>query len=245
MVLMEEAVARGYAAFSREEATRRQVPWLDLVRDHDLGAKLADLLAQFEREGHRPEALRDLVTTEEAQTRWRALRTFAEKHRHLLVANGPYRLKSWDARSLVLEAVREVTYPLGFGTFDRFVNPPRAVIAEVAREARRISIRAEAELTLKAGRDYKQTKEPLLRTTTRGLQGLLVVSRYLLIGPDGKVLDVDKMHWGEDGHFSIEIRRRLPAGQYTLVLGILLDGNAIDPPASILHFRVDATGAPG
>ena len=33
-----------------------------------------------------------------------------------------------EARSVVLEAVRELTYPLGFGTFDRFVNPPRAVI---------------------------------------------------------------------------------------------------------------------
>ena len=74
------------------------------------------------------------------------------------------------------------------------------------------------------------------------MQGLLVVSRYLLIGPDGKVLKVDKMHWGEDGHFSIELTERLPAGQYTLVLGILLDGNALDPAASILHFRVDATG---
>ena len=245
MVLMEEAVARGYAAFSREEAARRQVPWLDLVRDAALGAKLKALVAEFEQSSHRPQALRDLVTPEEAQTRWRALRAFAEKHGHLLVANGPYRLKSWDARSVVLEAVREVTYPLGFGTFDRFVNPPRAAITEVALDAGRITVRADAELILKAGRDYKPTKEPLLRTTTRGLQGLLVVSRYLLVGPDGKVLKVDKMHWGEDGQFSIELDRRLPAGQYTLVLGILLDGNALEPPASILHFRVDTTGAPG
>jgi hypothetical protein len=245
MVLMEEAVTRGYAAFSREEAARRQVPWLDLVRDRGLAVKLRDLIAEFERSSHLPEALKDLVTPEEAQARWRALRAFAEKHRHLLVANGPYRLKSWDAQSVVLEAVREITYPLGFGTFDRFVNPPRAAISGVSRKDRRIIVRADAELILKAGRDYKPTKEPLLRTTMRGVQGLLVVSRYLLIGPDGKVLKVDKMHWGEDGHFSIELSERLRPGAYTVVLGVLLDGNALDPPTSILRFRVDAAGSPG
>lgn len=245
MVLMEEAVTRGLAAFSEQEATRRKVPWLDLVRDRGLGAQLNALVAEFEQSSHRPEALKDLVTPEEAQARWRALRMFAKKNGHLLVANGPYRLKSWDAGSVVLEAVREITYPLGFGTFDRFVNPPRAAIAATAHAAGRINVRADAEMILKAGRGYMSTREPLLRTTTRGVQGLLVVSRYLLIGPDGKVLKVDKMHWGEDGHFSIELTERLPPGEYTLILGILLDGNALDPPASILRFRVDASGAPG
>ncbi len=43
LVLMEEAVIRGYAAFSQEEAARRRVPWLDLVRDQALRAKLQDL----------------------------------------------------------------------------------------------------------------------------------------------------------------------------------------------------------
>ena len=50
LVLMEEAVIRGYAAFSQAEAARRRVPWLDLVRDEALRAKLHDLAAQFERE---------------------------------------------------------------------------------------------------------------------------------------------------------------------------------------------------
>ena len=47
LVLMEEAVARSYAAFSQEEAARRRVPWLDLVRDPTLRTKLRDLIAQI------------------------------------------------------------------------------------------------------------------------------------------------------------------------------------------------------
>ena len=60
-------------------------------------AKLRDLIATFERESYRPEPLKDLVTADEAQARWRALRAFAEKNGHLLVTNGPYRLKQWTA----------------------------------------------------------------------------------------------------------------------------------------------------
>ena len=57
LALMEQAVERGWAAFSDEEARRRGVAWLDLVRSQELGAKLAALVAEFERDGYRPQAL--------------------------------------------------------------------------------------------------------------------------------------------------------------------------------------------
>ena len=237
LVLMEEAVTRGYAAFSQEEAARRKVPWLDLVRDRSLLAKLQELIAQFERERYRPDALAEFVTPDQAQARWQSLRAFVEKSGHLLVANGPFRLKEWSADSVVLQAVREVTYPLGFGTYDRFVNAPRAVIASVKHDPGAISVRADVEMVLKMGRDYKLTKEPLLRTTMRGTTGLLVVSRYLLIGPDGAVLKVDKMQWADDGRFIVPLPEGLPAGQYTVVMAIFLDGNTVDPSVARVEFR--------
>ena len=213
LALMEEAVRRGYAAFSQGEAARRGIVWLDLVRDQALRAKLQELITQFEREGYRPEPLKPLVTAEEAQARWRSLGTFVDKNGHLLVANGPYRLKHWGTRSVVLEAVRELSYPLGFGTFDRFVNPPKAVIEAVKQDGDQIMVRADVEMALKAGREYRLVKEPLLRTTTRGVHPLLVVSRFLLINGDGKVLALDKMHWREDGIFAVKLPERLPPGR--------------------------------
>jgi hypothetical protein len=245
LALMEEAVIRGYAAFSEEEAARRKIPWLDLVRDDALRAKLLDLIVRFEREGYRPEPLKDLVSAAEARARWRSLRTFAETNGHFLVANGPYRLKEWHPDSVVLQAVREITYPLGFGTFDRFVNPPMAVIDTVTQDAGGITVGANAEMVVKMGRAYKLTSEPLLRTTMRGTFGLLVVSRYLLIGPDGTVLDVDKMQWRDDGRFAIDLPKRLPPGQYTIALTILLDGNSMLPSARVLRVRIGDAGVPG
>jgi hypothetical protein len=246
LVLMEEAVARGWAAFSAEEAARRGVPWLDLVRDPALKVKLQDLVSQFEREAYRPAALQDLVDADEARARWRALGAFAEKNGHFLVANGPYRLKSWTPDGAVLEAVREMTYPLGFGTFDRFVYPPKAVIEEVKQDGRSIVVRASADMTVKAGRGTMRVKEPLRRTTARGTYPLLVVSRYLLLDAAGKVLGLDRMHWREDGLFTIDLPRDLPAGGYTVTLAIFLDGNTIEPSARTLHIRrIGASGSPG
>ena len=50
IVLMEEAVIRGWAAFSLEEATRRGVDWMDLVRGARLKDRLASLVEEFERQ---------------------------------------------------------------------------------------------------------------------------------------------------------------------------------------------------
>jgi hypothetical protein len=245
LALMEEAVVRGYAAFSAEEARRRGVPWLDLVRDSALIARLQELVAQFEREGYRPAPLKELVTAEEAQARWRALRAYGEKNGHFLVANGPYRLKTWTPGTIVMEAVREMTYPLGFGTFDRFAHPPSAVIDWAAQDGRSVKVRASAAMTLKGGRGYTLVKEPLLHTTARGVYPLLVVSRYLLIDAAGKVLKVDKMRWAEDGHFAVDLAPELPPGDYRVILGIFLDGNAVQPSARVVPVRIAAKGSPG
>lgn len=244
LALMEEAVNRGYAAFSAEEAARRGVAWLDLVRDPVLRAKLLELIVEFEREAYRPEPLRELVTADEAQARWRALKSFAERHGHLLVTNGPYRLKQWGPHAVVLEVVRELSYPLGFGTFDRFVNPPRAVIDAATLNGGEIVVRAHVEMVLKAGRGYRFTREPLSRTTTRGVNPLLVVSRYLLLDSGGKVVALDKMHWQEDATFSVKIPEHLPAGGYKAMLAVFLDGNAQQPSTTMLDFRVNEKGSP-
>ena len=245
LALMEAAVEGGHAAFSQEQARRLQTSWLDLVRDAALSARFAELIAQFERAAYRPAALHDLVSDEEARQRWRALRAFGAANGHFLVTNGPYRLKAWTPDSVVLEAVREATYPLGFGTFDRYVHPPRAVIREVTEDSGRIVLHADAEMTVKAERSYRVERQPLTRQTSHGLFGLLVVSRYLLIGPDGTVLEADRMEWEDDGRFAIDLPQGLQPGTYTVILAILLDGNSVHPPAELLRFRVGGQTSSG
>ena len=240
MVLMEEAVVRGHAAFSKPEADRRNVPWLDLVRDPSVHGILRGLIADFEKAGYRPAALQDLVTEGEARARWRALRKFAEKNGHLLVTNGPYRLKEWQSGSVVLQAERELTYPLGFGTFDRYVYPLRAVVREVTRDAKQIVVRVDVEKTVMIGRRHKIEVAPLDRETARGLYGASVLSRYLLIGPDGTVVRADQMRWAGDERFVVELPEEMPPGRYTILVAVYLDGNSLTPSTGM--FRLEAKG---
>ncbi len=241
LALMEEAVKRGFAAFSEEEAERREVGWLDLARDPALQQKLIELVEAFEREGYRPAALEGLVSAETARSRWRALGKFVDRDGHFLVTNGPYRLKEWSKESFVFEVIRELTYPLGIGTFNRYAYPSRAVITEVKRESDRIVVEADVEKVVKAQRSRKIVRERLTRTTTRGPYPVLVESRYLVLDADGSVVTAGRARWEDDGRFTVDLPDPLPLGRYTFLVAIYLDDNFVDPAARMLRFRADGS----
>jgi len=238
LVLMEQMVSRGHAAFTKEEAERRGVQWLDLVRDPSTLDRMRALIGEFEKAGFRPAALQDLVSEDTARARWRSLREFAEKNGHVLVTNGPYRLEAWRPGSVVVGAVRETTYPMGFGTFDRFVNPLRAVVRDVQRDGGGITVRVDAEKTVKVGRHTKVDVAPLSGTTARGTYGALVLSRYLLIGPGGKVVGADKLRWEGDDRFRLDLPKDMPPGRYQVLVAVYLDGNSLRPSTGALRFEV-------
>ncbi|MFQ6023529.1 MAG: hypothetical protein ACE5NW_12485 [Acidiferrobacterales bacterium] len=237
LVLMEQAVERGVAAFSKEEAVRQGVDWLDLARNRALQTKLNKLIDEFERDGYRPAVLKDRVTAEDARLRWRALKKFAQNSGHFLVTNGPYRLKQWSDDSSVFEVVRELTYPLAVGAFDGYAYPPRAVITEVKREANRVFVYADVEKVIKEQRSYRTVRERLRPQTMRGLYLIRPDSRYLVLGPDGSVVEANKAKMEDDGRFVVDLPERLPHGRYTFLFAIYPDGNSVSPAARILSFK--------
>jgi hypothetical protein len=241
LVLMEEAVQRGLAAFSKEQAQRLGVKWLDLARDSSLQAKLQALIDEFEQAGYRPLALRDLVTEEQARARWHALKQFASTHKHLLVTNGPYRLKQWSDTAAVLQVDRDLGYPGGVGSFNSYAYPPRAVITAVKREANRVLVYADLEKVVQEQRNHTMVREPLKPGALRGLYLIRPDSRFLVIAPDGSVLQVGTAKMAEDGHLVAELPEHLPRGRYTFLVAIYLDGNTVDPTARMLRFEVSAS----
>src|SRR5260221_14759302 len=84
LVLMEEAVSRGWAAFSQAEAARRGIEWLDLVRSDTLKARLPAAPHPFEQEGVRPENLRSPGSAREGRKRWAAMAALYRDHRRFL-----------------------------------------------------------------------------------------------------------------------------------------------------------------
>jgi len=236
MVLMEEAVGRGWAAFSQAEAARRGVEWLDLVRSDEIKTRLAALVDQFERQAFRPEILRSLVSTDDARKRWEALSAFYRSHGHFLVTNGPYQLKSWSGESASLEVFRDLSYPLGVGSYDNYAIPRRGFVAGVVRQDRGLRLSADIEIVMKFMRDYQIVRQPMRLIDATVRKRAAPECRYVVVDANGRIALIGVSLLQEDLTFAIELDGRLPAGLYTVMAEILVNGNAMN--SEIEHIPV-------
>jgi hypothetical protein len=241
IVLMEEAVGRGWAAFSKGEAERRGVEWLDLVRSKQLNVRLASLVELFEREAYRPATLASLVSAEEARRRWAALAAFYKERGHFLVTNGPYRLKQWSDESVTLDAFRDLTYPLGVGSYDAYANPRRGYITKVDQEKNRIRLSGDIEVLVKFGRSEKIERTPLQSVPRDVLKRSSPECRYVLTDETGRVVLAGAAPLGEDFAFQVNLDGRLGAGRYTMAALIVVNENAAN--AEIRRFPVSIPSA--
>jgi len=241
LALMEAAVERGIAAFSRGEAERRGLPWLDLVRDPAQLKKFRALIKEFAQTGYRPAALELLVGPEAAKARWQLLDKFAEANDHLLVTNGPYRLKAWSPDVFAFEVVREFTYPVGLGTFNGFAYPARALISGIERAGNLVLVTADAEFAVKQQRDHRLVRMPLQRDTLRGTLPIRPESQYVVIGQDGRVADAGSLVRQPDNRFALSLPATLQSGIYTFFTAIFLDGNTISPAIGRIELRNSGT----
>jgi hypothetical protein len=230
LALMEEAVARGVAAFSEDEARRRGVPWLDLARDPQMLGRLDELIAEFERTQFRPPAmaaaaLSAIVTPENAAKRWAALAAFRKEHGHLLDTNGAYVLKSVKADQFTFDVVRDFRYAIGLGTFNALADAPSARVTGLQQSGKLIYFWAELELPRHVQRDTVVSRAPLLQGAARGFIAITPRARLLVIGPDGKVVASRIPKWQQDGRFLASLPEALTSGKYTVAAAVYVDGN--------------------
>lgn len=238
LALMEEATRRGVGAFSAAEAKRRGIRWLDLARDPRARAQLDAIAAELAGQGHIPPALKRFVNADEAQTRWASLRAFAQKRGHFVVTNGPYQLDKWTETAVVLSVFRDFTYPLGVGSFDRFALPRRAYATRVTALADRLEIGADVERVEKFLRDWRLVREPLAPLPTSGDRPEIPVCRYVVIGGGGEVAAAGSTTEVVQSRLVIRPGRLKP-GLYTVLLGLALGDNWVNPEVTVTKYRVD------
>ena len=232
LALMEEAVVRGFAQFSQEEAMRYGVEWLDLARSPQMNAKLAALVETFEREGYRPEALQSRVTAQDASKRWAALAAFYRERGHFLVTNGPYALKRWSDEAVTLEAFRDLSYPLGVGSYDAYAVPRRGFITRIERTNERIRIFGDIELLEKHMRSYDIVRKPLVSIPIDVVARSAPECRYMVIDAQGRVVLAGQVPVASDASFYIDLGNLPPTGRFTLSAELIVNGNALNPEIS-------------
>jgi hypothetical protein len=225
IALMEEAVGRGWGAFSQAEATLRGVEWLDLVRSKQMNARLAALVETFEREGFRPLALQPLVSAEEARRRWAALAAFHKAHGHFLVTNGPYLVKRWSPDAVTLDAFRDLTYPLGVGSYDAYAMPRRGYITGVEQRKGEIRLSGDIETIVKFSRSYRVERAPIQSIPRDVLKRAAPECRYVVIDDKGDVVLAGAVALGDGATFQIDLNGKLSAGNYTILALIAVNEN--------------------
>lgn len=241
LVLMEEAVKRGIAAFSPGEAKRRGLPWLDLARDAKTKEALAALVETFAAQAYIPPALKRLVTADEAQTRWASLKGFYAKRGHFLVTNGPYALDKWTEREVIVSVFRDFTNPNGVGTYDRFALPSRAFVARLTARGDRLEITPEIERVERFMRDYRIVKEPLGKPASEEDRADVPVCRYVIVGTDGAVADAGLSRDRDGARLVVNLKGRLKPGAYTAMVALALRDNWVNAEVAVAQFRVEPT----
>jgi hypothetical protein len=214
------------------------VPWLDLVRDSKQRAALGTLAAELHRRAFVPEALRALVTPEQATQRWAALREFARTHGHWLVTAGPYVLGKVTPASASLVVFRDFTYPLGVGSFDQYPIPLRAFIVKTERRGERLEIQADVENIEKFARSYKIVREPFRpQPASEKFREPLTV-HFSVLGPNDEVAAAGTSRDVQNGRLVVDLAGRLKPGAYRVLLALALNGNLVNPEVKVLPYRV-------
>lgn len=241
LVLMEEAVQRGIAAFSPDEAQRRGVPWLDLVRDRATGARLAALVDEFREHSYRPAVLRQLVTAKDARARWTALRAYYTQHGHFLVTNGPYRLDSWSVEGAVLQVFRDLSYPQGVGTFDEYAIPRKAYVSTIEDRGDRIELGADVEQVARFQRSYEITRAAFEPAPGEADDQDRPECHYVVIGPDGRVVRAGTAPFGSSRRFVLDLHDLAEPGAYTVMAAMSIAHNRMNPEVKVVEHRVAGT----
>lgn len=228
LALMEEAVTRGWVAFSESEAKRLGVEWVDLVRSDRINKQLLPLVETFERDGYRPAALRSLVSTDEARKRWAALAAFYRAHGHFLVTNGPYVVKAWTNQSVALDVFRDLSYPLGVGSYDVYALSRRGFITNVERTNDRLRFVADIETVMKYQRSYDIVRKPLQSIDPEERKRAAPECRYTIVDSSGRVVLAGTANFADDASFDLDLAGKLVAGSYTVLAEIIVNGNAMN-----------------
>lgn len=194
---MERVVMDGKAAFSRSQANAKNVPWLSLIIADDANL-IKDALNQFRSSNSIPSALKDMVSSSDADSRYSASIDWIDARRHAMISNGPFYLESYnpEARTIVIKAFRDPTYPFEQGRWRVFEQPMLAKISSV-----------DAPLTIERGKEAVITGS--VRVEGGGGSGIDpsrdVSIYYFMKDANGNVVVDGSIRPSSDGRFEIRL----------------------------------------
>src|SRR5262249_18483746 len=147
---------------------------------------------------------------------------------HFLVTNGPYQLKSWSHDGVVLSAFRDLSYPLGVGSYDSYAIPRRGFITAVESTGDEVRLSGDIEMIDKLQRRYRLKRVPLSSLPPDVLKRTPTECRFVVVDDQRRVVLADAATLSESSSFKFDFKNRLRAGRYTMFATITLNGNVMN-----------------
>ena len=100
---------------------------------------------------------------------------------------------------------------------------------------------ADIEIVMKFMRDYQIVRQPMGLVDATVRKRAAPECRYVVVDSGGRVALAGVSIPAEDLTFSIKLDGRLPAGRYTVMAEIIIDGNAVNSEIKRIPANIGAT----
>jgi peptide/nickel transport system substrate-binding protein len=119
-------------AYSRSEATVKNIEWLSLIITSHAEA-IKKELQKMKTESFIPAPLTGIVGVDEAMKRYDASIKWITEHKHAIIGNGPFEINNYNAAGKVisLTAFRDSSYPFDKGYWSIYENAKLAKFDKV------------------------------------------------------------------------------------------------------------------
>lgn len=128
----ERLVTSGKFAFSKGEASAKNIDWLSLIVPSHADAIKAEL-QKMRTEKFIPNPLKGIVSVSEAERRYDATIKWIETHRNAVVSNGPFYLDSYNPQGgiITIKAFRDSSYPFEQGHWSIYEHPQLVTLEKI------------------------------------------------------------------------------------------------------------------
>jgi len=102
------------------------------------------------------------------------------------------------------------------------------IVAGVERREGGLRLSADIEIVMKFMRDYQILRQPMRLVDATVRKRAAPECRYVVVDAGGRIALAGVSLPQDDLTFAVELDGRLPAGQYTVMAEILVNGNAMN-----------------
>jgi hypothetical protein len=139
---------------------------------------------------------------------------------------------------VTLEAFRDLTYPLGVGSYDAYAVPRHGFLTRTEWRGDRLVLGGDIEVIEKFQRSHRLVRTPLESVPAETLRRAAPECRYLVTDADGRVVLAGAAAPAAEASFEIDLGGRLAPGRYTVSVLMAVAGNAANAEIKRIEFAV-------